>query len=108
MKRCIIVGTRKNTDEKTGDELLFVTLCRLPSKSSKGGLWYPKKDQLLCTACVNKTKKPEQYEKFSKILPGTLVDITMGVSDFDGKQFIASIDVVPETMNLYDEAILYT
>ena len=107
MKRCIVVGTRTNTDEKSGDELLFVTLCRLPSKSSKGGLWYPKKDELVATACINKSRKPEQYEEFLKVLPGTLVDITMGVSDFNGKQFIAAIDIVAETKNLYDESILY-
>lgn len=108
MKRCILVGTRANTDEKTGEELLFVSLCRLPSKSSKGGLWYPKKDELFVTACINKTRKPEEYAKYSAILPGTLIDVTMGINDFNNKPFVAVLEVVPGTENIFDPDILYT
>ena len=40
MRRCILISTRQNKDEKTGDELLFLTLSRLPNKMNNGGLWY--------------------------------------------------------------------
>lgn len=107
MKRTILVSTRTNTDEKTGDELLFLTLCNLPKRMKNGGLWYPKSSELLSTACINKTRKPDEYEKFMKLLPGTIIDVTEGINDFTNKRFVASLDVVPGTENIFDEATLY-
>ena len=107
MKRCILVGSRTNKDEKTGDELLFLTLCTLPKTMKNGGLFYPKKDELVLTACVNKTRKPDLYDDMLKILPGTLFDLTEGINDFTSKRFVASIEIVPGTENLFDEKILY-
>ena len=53
MKRCILVSSRENKDKETGDELLFLTLYRLPSKMKNGGLWYPKSCEAIVTACIN-------------------------------------------------------
>lgn len=107
MKRCILVGTRTNTDKDSGDKLLFLTLCNLPKKMKSGGLWHPKQSELLLTACINKTRKPDDYEKFSKVLPGTILDVTEGINDFTNKRFVASLDIVPGTENIFDEALLY-
>jgi hypothetical protein len=52
MRRCILISTRQNKDEKTGDELMFLTLSRLPNKMNNGGLWYPKKDELIINTCI--------------------------------------------------------
>lgn len=107
MKRCILVNSRTSKDEKTGDDLLFLTLCYLPKRTSKGTLFYPKQKELIATACINKSRRAEEFDKLSKILPGTLVDITQGVNEYSGNVFIARVDVVEGTENLYDEAILY-
>ena len=106
MKRCILVGTRTGKDKETGDELLFLTFCKLASRMSNGGLWQPKQSELLVTACVNKKRKPDEFAKFSKILPGALFDITMGVNDFNNKPFVAAFDLVEGT-NLFDEKLVY-
>ena len=106
MKRCILVSSRLNKDPKTGDDLIFLTLCRLPNKMKNGGLWHPKKDELVVNACVNKTSKPEEYEKFLKILPGALIDVTFGINDFNNKAFVAAMSLVPDT-NIFDEETLY-
>lgn len=106
MKRCILVGLRTNKDKETGEDLLFLSLIRLPSRMKDGGLWHPKKDELLVTACINKTRKPDEYKKYSALLPGTLIDVTFGVNDFNGKLIVANLDVV-EGSNIFDEKMVY-
>ena len=107
MKRCILLSTRTNEDKDTGDQLLFLTLSNLPKRMKNGGLWHPKSSEMLTTACINKTRKPDDYEKFVKLLPGTLLDVTEGINDFTNKRFVASLDIVPGTENIYDEQLLY-
>lgn len=107
MKRCILVGVRTNKDKETNDELLFLTLCNLPRKMNNGGLWHPKSAEMLTTACINKARKPDEYEKFVNLLPGTLIDVTMGVNEFNDKRFVAALEVVKGTENIYDETLLF-
>ena len=107
MKRFILIGSRTNTDKETKEELLFMTIARLPSKTSKGDLWYPKKDELLSTICINKTRKPDDFKKYSEMLPGTLIDVTFGVNEFNGKLIIAAYEAVAGTENIFDKDILY-
>ena len=106
-RRCILLSTRTNKDKETNDELLFLSLARLPSKSSRGGLWYPKQSELLVTACINKTRKPDDFESYSKLNPGTLIDVTFGINDFNGKVIVANLDVIEGT-NIFDPETLYT
>ena len=105
MKRCILVGTRVGKDKETGDELLFLTMCKLPSRMSKGGLWVPSQSELVVNACINKSRKPEDFKRFASVLPGTLLDVTFGVNDFNGKTFVAAVDVVPDTTLLTEEQL---
>ena len=97
MKRAIIVENRESKDEKTGDELLFIKLCRLPSKMTNGGLWYSKPSETIVNACINKTRAPQDYKTFHDLLPGTLCDITFGINDFNNKTFVAKLDVVEKS-----------
>ena len=97
MKRAIIVGVKDGKDKKTGDDLLFVTCFKLPSKMKNGGLWFPKSSDAVATACINKSRAPKDYEEFLHILPGTLCDLTLGVNDFNGNSFIAKIDIVEKS-----------
>ena len=70
MKRCILVSVRPQQDKETNDDLLFLTLFRLPNKMKNGGLWHAKKDEQLVNVCINAKHKPEEYADFLKILPG--------------------------------------
>lgn len=106
MRRYILISTRQNKDEKTGDELLFLTLSKLPSKMNNGGLWYPKKDELITNTCINKSRSPEEYEKMQNVLPGTLIDVTFGLNDYTNKAYVIKTDVVPGT-DVYTEDMLY-
>lgn len=106
MKRCILISTKCSKDKKTGDDLMFLTLAALPSKMKDGGLWHPKKDELLLNTCINKKNKPEEYEKMLNVLPGALIDVTRGINDFNGKAFVVNADVVEGT-DIYTEDMLY-
>ena len=97
MKRAIIVENRESKDQKTGDDLLFIKLCRMPSKMSNGGLWHSKSSELIVNACINKTRAPQDYEALHDLLPGTLCDITFGINDFTQKTFVAKLDVVEKS-----------
>ena len=107
MKRFILINSRTGEDKETKDELLFLTIARLPSKMNNGKLWYPKKDELLSTICINKSRKPDDFKKYSEILPGTLIDVTFGINDFNGKAIVAAYEAVEGTVNIFDEGILY-
>ena len=106
MKRFILLASRCNKDEKTNDELMFLTLGKLPSKMSNGGLWYAKKGEEISTACINKTRDVETYNEFLKVLPGSLVDCVIGINEFNNKAYIASIKLVEGT-NVFTEDLLY-
>ena len=106
MRRCILISTRQNTDEKTGDELVFLTLSRLPTKMNNGGLWYPKKDELIINTCINKSRNPDEYGKMLNVLPGTLIDVTFGLNEYTNKAYVVKTDVVKGT-DLYSEDMLY-
>ena len=106
MRRCILISTRQNKDEKTGDELLFLTLARLPNKMTNGGLWYPKKDELILNTCINKTKNPDEFENMAGVLPGALIDVTFGLNEYTNKAYVLKTDVVDAT-ELYSEDMLY-
>lgn len=104
MKRCILVDSRTNKDEKTKDDLLFLILVKLPCKMSNGGLWHHKANELVVNVCINKTNKPQDYEALEKVLPGALFDIEYGYNDFNGKSFVSSCKLVDgSNMFTYDE-----
>lgn len=106
MRRCILISTRQNKDEKTGDELMFLTLSRLPTKMNNGGLWYPKKDELIINTCINKSRNPDEYGKMLNVLPGTLIDVTFGLNEYTNKAYVVKTDVVKGT-DLFTEDMLY-
>ena len=106
MRRCILISTRQNKDEKTGDELMFLILSRLPRKMNTGGLWYPKKDELIINTCINKSRSPEEFAKMQNVLPGTLIDVTLGLNEYTNKAYVVKTDVVEGT-DVFTEDMLY-
>lgn len=106
MKRYLVTSVRTSTDKQTGDPLLFISLYKLPSKMKEGGLWFPKNDEALATACINGKNNKEEYDKQKVLLPGALVDVTLGVNDFSGKTFVAKMDVFKQSPYKQDEIYL--
>lgn len=102
--RCLLISCRKQKDEKSGEELMFLTLSKLPKRMKNGGLFYPKPSELLVHACVNKSKAPMDYENFEKVNPGALCEVTFGTNEYTQKAFVAKIDVL---VTIYPEEDLY-
>lgn len=97
MKRYLVVGVREGEDTKTKEKLLFVTMYRLPSKMKNGGLWHPRKTEAVSVACYNLVRNPEEFEEYRLLSPGALVDVMFGVNDFNGKTYVAKIDVAEQS-----------
>lgn len=106
MRRCILISSRTGKDKETNDQLLFLTFAKLPNLTSQGNLWHPKSSEILVNACINKNKKPDDFEKFAKILPGSLFDVTIGINEYNEKPFVADIAFV-EGSDVFDEKILF-
>ncbi len=106
MKRCILVSVRPQKDKETNDDLLFLTLYRLPNKMKNGGLWHPKKDEQVINVCLNAKFKPEEFKQYSAIHPGALVDVTFALNEFTNKTYVDRVELVEGT-NVFDENLLY-
>lgn len=106
MKRCILVSVRAQKEQETNDDLLFLTMYRLPNKMRNGGLWFPKKEEAVINACINAKYKQDDYNKFLKILPGAIVDVTFALNEFTNKTYVDHVDLVEGT-DIYTEELLY-
>ena len=72
-----------------------------------GGLWFPKNDEALATACINGKNNKEDYDKHKVLLPGALVDVALGVNDFNNKTYVAKIDLVKQSPYKQEEIYLW-
>ena len=106
MKRCILVSVRPQKDKETNDDLLFLTMYRLPGKMKNGGLWYPKKDEQIINACINAKHRKDDYDFFLKVLPGAIVDVTFALNEFTNKTYVERVDLVEGT-DIYTAELLY-
>lgn len=106
MKRYLVTSVRTSTDKQSGDPLLFISLYKLPSRMKEGGLWFPKNDEALATACINGKNSKDEYDKLKVLLPGALVDVALGVNDFNNKTYVAKIDLVKQSPYKQDEIYL--
>lgn len=92
--RCLLVSVRVQKEEKSGDNLMFLTLFKLPSVMKNGNLWYPKPSESVITSCVNQSKSPKDFEEFGKVNPGALCEVTFGYNEFSNKTFVAKVDLI--------------
>jgi len=106
MKRCILVDSRISKDEKTGDTFLNMTCYMLASKMKDGHLWHHQSSKAIITTCVKKESNPDKFQKYSVLLPGTLVDIAFDYNEFTGKP-VARIDNYVQGTNIFNEKQLY-
>ena len=75
MKRFILINSRTGEDKETKDELLFLTIARLPSKMNNGNLFYPKSSDISVSTCAGAIKAPDKFAKYQGFELGDIVDI---------------------------------
>ena len=107
MKRCILVDSYVSTSKKDNATFLNLNCYKLASKTKAGNLYHPMKSDAIVTVFVNKENNQELFDKYSKLLPGTLLDVEFYVNEFNGKTCVRISDVVKGTENLYSPDILY-
>ena len=106
-KRCVLVDSYVSTSKKDNATFLNLNCYKLASMTKDGKLYHPMKNDAIVTVFVNKENNKELFDKYSKLLPGTLVDVEFYVSEFSGKVCVRISDVVDGTENLYSPDILY-
>ena len=106
MVRAILVAKREYVDEKTKDNIMFLTLYELGKKIKDSDVIFNKRStDAIINGMINKTKKPQDYLDFLDIHPGALIDIEYAVGD-NRKAYIKSYSLVHGT-NLYKPEDLY-
>lgn len=103
MSRVLVCSTRVGEDKDTNDSVLYMATWRMPTYTSKGLLWYPKKDESISYIVVRRAEKPQTFEEFRHVLPGTLLEVYYGVNDLTGKSYVDHFAVVPGTAVLKAE-----
>lgn len=104
MKKVLLLQARVSEDAKTKERIVFVTFANLPTRSSQGKIWYPKKEELFSISCFGEDRHPALFGLLRKAVPGTLCGVSYGVNDFNGKTFISDVKVLKEN---YTEADIY-
>jgi len=103
MSRVLVCSCRVGEDKDTNDSVLYIATWKMPSYTSKGLLWYPKKDESVNYIVVRRAEKPQTFEEFRHVLPGTLLEVYYGVNDQTGKSYVDHFAVVPGTAVLKAE-----
>lgn len=103
MKRCIVLSVRTSVDKKTSENLLWISVGVLPSKTSKGSLFYPKTTDIVLTACFGELRHPDSYSDNKNLTIGSLVDITYGFNEFTQKPFISKVEEVCQSPYTEDD-----
>lgn len=106
MGRCLVVSNRVGEDKQTHADMLFMVAYKMPTVTSKGTLWYPKKDESVINIVVRKDTDPMRYDALKAVKPGALIDVTFSVNDTTGKVFVMSADLVAGS-DKHDAKVLF-
>ena len=107
MKRCVLVDSYVSTSKKDNATFLNLVCYKLASKMKDGKLYHPMKSDAIVTVFVNKENNKDNFDKYSKYLPGTLLDVEFYVNEFNGKTCVRILDVVDGTVNVFSEDKLF-
>ncbi len=108
MSRVLVCSVRKGLEKDTNKELLYIATYKMPSDTQKGYLWYPKKDEAIINIVIKKDEKPKEFEEYSQLLPGTLIDVFYSVNDASGKAYVSGYQVVKRSPYKAEELFLKT
>lgn len=91
MKRAIVVSVRTSIDQKTNENVVWVSCAVMPSKGNNGKIYYPKSTDIVVTTCAGELSKPDNYGKYSSLKIGDIVDISYGFNEFTQKPFVENL-----------------
>ena len=97
MKKGIVVAVRQGQDKEKKNNVLYVTIARLPSKMQNGNLWFPKNAETLITACFNFAYSPDQYNRHKDLPIGSLVEISSAINEYTDKPFVQDLKVIAKS-----------
>lgn len=97
MSRVLVCSCRVGEDKETHDSVLYLTCWKMPTYTSRGLLWYPKKDESLVNIVVRRSEKPQTFEQFRSVKPGALLEVFYGVNEATAKAFVDRFELIPGT-----------
>jgi len=106
MKKGILLASRLGKDKKTEENLCWVTVGMLPSKMNSGNLFFPKKEDTLCTIPFGELRHPDMFKACQSIRPGSLVGVIFDYNEVLNRAFPAKIEVLEQSVYTDDE--MYT
>lgn len=96
MNRCILVSKRMGKNKEKTEDVIYLTLAKLPSKMKDGvTLFYPKKEDLIISTAVTAKSTNADFVEFANALEGCLVDVAYNLNPYTMKPVISSMKTVP-------------
>ncbi len=97
MKRFVVCDIKDGQDKDTKENLVFLTMYRIPSPMKDSGkLWHTKQSEAITVACAGANRNADDYKKYKAMQVGTIVDVTFGINDFTNKAVVARVDIFAE------------
>lgn len=95
MKKGLVLSVRTGVDKDTNEDVVFVTIGKLPTKSRETGkIFAPLKSETLLCVQGNKVKSTAKYNTYKDFKVGDLVELYFGVSSISEKVFVDNIVLV--------------
>ena len=105
MRRAIVLQVRTSPDKNTGENLVWVVLGRIPSKSKDGKIFYPKTTDIVISTVAGELRSPDKYLKFLSLNVGAIVNVEMTINEYNNKPVVFSIETIVDSV--FSEADLY-
>lgn len=103
MKKVMVMSVRATVDKKTNENVVYVTVYDLGNRNANGVIFSAKSGEAVKVAFANETRNPEKYAKYKALNIGSLCTIDLGVNDFNGRVFVANLDLVQDSPYTLDD-----
>lgn len=97
MSRVLVCSSRVGEDKKENDQVLYISTWKMPTYTSKGFLWYPKKDESIVNIVIRRSQNPQSFEQYKTIKPGALLDVYYAVNETTAKAYVDRFELIPGT-----------
>ena len=106
MKKAIVLSVRTGQDKDTGEDLVWVTLGKLPTKNrEKGTIYAPIKSETVICVSANKSRTTAKYNTYITFNVGDLVELYLAVNEVSEKTYVDNVVLVKSSP--YTEAEIY-
>lgn len=103
MKKVMVMSVRATVDKKTNDNVVYVTVYDMGNRNDKGVIYSAKSGEAVKVAFANEVRNPDKYKKYKNLNIGSLCTMDLGVNDFDGRVFVANLDLVQDSPYTLDD-----